>query len=540
VAAALDGAGGLTSLAGAERVLLERIDHHSTRRVEEFPLDTADFARLLHDGDVLRIYPLSPRFENAVTLRGNVAEPGRYVWKEGMRVSDLIPSRDFLITRDFWNRQNQPSPRNTDHPFGTERAGQYGNQRSDESGNRRTDQSGNQRTDQTGNQPMDQYGNPRAGQFGYQRMDQFEDQSTDQSGNQRTDQLEDRPTDHPGDQRNDMPVASDQSGNSHTTMIASVGQNNAEINWEYAVIERLDDHDLSTRLIPFRLVNAIDNRASPDNQLLRAGDVVTIFSRADLDLPTEKHASFVRVGGEVNAPGVYRVNPGETLRDVVEAAGGLTPHSYLYASVLTRVSTRHAQEKELQQATQQMQRELFARFANATPTTGQTGADQQAQLTFQQTALAQLSSIKPTGRVVLEMKSDAATATEIPDFTLEDGDAFYIPPRLNTVQVAGSVYNANAFRHQPKKRLVAYLNDAGGATREADEKRIFVIHADGTVVSRQSRNSRGNFDKLELLPGDAIVVPEKLKLSSKMNDLLQATQFMSQTALTAAALSVVK
>jgi protein involved in polysaccharide export with SLBB domain len=532
VAAALEGAGGLTSLAGAERVLLERIDHHSTRRVEEFPLDTAGFARLLHDGDVLRIYPLSPKFENAVTLRGNVAEPGRYVWKEGMRVSDLIPSRDFLITRDFWNRQNQPAPRNTDHPFGTQRAVQFGNQRGDESGNRRTDQSGNQ--------PMDRYGNQRTDQAGDQPTDHFDDQSTDQSGNQRTDKLEDQPSDHPANQRNDMSAASDQSGNSRTTMIATVGQNNAEINWEYAVIERLDEHDLSTRLIPFRLVNAIDNRASPDNQLLRAGDVVTIFSRADLDLPTEKHASFVRVGGEVNAPGVYRVNPGETLRDVVEAAGGLTPHSYLYASILTRVSTRHAQEKELQQATQQMQRELFARFANATPTAGQSGADQQAQLTFQQTALAQLSSIKPTGRVVLEMKSDAAAATDIPDFTLEDGDAFYIPPRLNTVQVAGSVYNANAFRHQPEKRLIAYLNDAGGATREADAKRIFVIHADGTVVSRQSRNSHGNFEKLTLLPGDAIVVPEKLKVSSKMNDLLQATQFASQTAITAAALSVIK
>jgi protein involved in polysaccharide export with SLBB domain len=144
--------------------------------------------------------------------------------------------------------------------------------------------------------------------------------------------------------------------------------------------------------------------------------------------------------------------------------------------------------------------------------------------------------------VVLEMKSDAATATDIPDFSLEDGDTFYVPPRLSTVQVAGSVYNANAFRHQPEKRLIAYLNDAGGATREADEKRIFVIHADGTVVSRQSRNdhNHGSFQKLRLLPGDAIVVPEKLKVSSKMNDLLQATQFMSQTALTAAALSVVK
>jgi len=143
--------------------------------------------------------------------------------------------------------------------------------------------------------------------------------------------------------------------------------------------------------------------------------------------------------------------------------------------------------------------------------------------------------------VVLEMKPDAATAGDIPDFSLEDGDTFYIPPRFSTVQVEGSVYNANAFRHQPEKRLVAYLNDAGGATREADQKRIFVIHADGTVVSRQSRNdhSHGNFEKLRLLPGDAIVVPEKLKVSSKMNDFLQVTQFMSQTALTAAALSVI-
>jgi polysaccharide biosynthesis/export protein len=549
VAAALDGAGGLTNLAGAERVLLERIDNHSSRRVEEFPLDATGLARLLQDGDLLRIYPLSPKFENAVTLRGNVAQPGRYVWKEGMKVSDLIPSRDFLITRDFWNRQNQPAPRDTDHPFGIQRAGQSGYQRIDELGSRRTDQSGNQRNNQyrdqpmspSGNQPTDQYGNPRAGRFGNRSMDQFEDQSTDQSGDRRADQ-EDQPTGHLDNQRNDMSEAGDQSGNTRTTMIATVGQNNAEINWEYAVIERLDEHDLSTRLIPFRLVNAIDNRASADNQLLRAGDVVTIFSRADLDLPIEKHASFVRVGGEVNAPGVYRVNPGETLRDVVEAAGGLTPHSYLYASILTRVSTRHAQEEELRQATEQMQRELFARYANATPTTGQTGADQQAQLTFQQTALARLSSIKPAGRVVLEMKSDAATAADIPNFSLEDGDTFYVPQRLSTVQVAGSVYNANAFRHQPEKRLVAYLNDAGGATREADEKRIFVIHADGTVVSRQSRNSHthGSFDKLILLPGDAIVVPEKLKVSSRMADLLQATQFMSQTALTAAALSVIK
>jgi protein involved in polysaccharide export with SLBB domain len=256
----------------------------------------------------------------------------------------------------------------------------------------------------------------------------------------------------------------------------------------------------------------------------------------------EKHASFVRVGGEVNAPGVYRVNPNDTLRDVVERAGGLTQHSYLYASIFARVSTRFAQEAQLQHSADQLQRELVSKYANSTPQSGQTGADQLAQLAIQQTALSQLTSIKPTGRVVLNLKPEAATATDIPAFPLEDGDSFYIPPRLSTVQVAGAVYNANAFRYVPGERLIRYLNAAGGATRAADQKRIFVIRADGTVVSRQSRNNHthGSYEHLRLLPGDAVVVPEKLRLSSKMSDFIQTTQFMSQIALTAAALSVIK
>jgi protein involved in polysaccharide export with SLBB domain len=479
VGAALKEAGGMTSLADAERVVLERIENHSSRQVEEFALDTSGQGRLLRDGDLLRVFPLSPKFENAVTLRGNVAQSGLYPWKEGMRISDLIPSRDFLITRDYWNRQNHLVRRNPDHPFANPR--------------------------------FDQYGNPLADQYGTQRADQSENSLTN-------------------------PL-----GSSHAGIVDTVGQNSAEINWEYALIERLDERDLSTHLIPFRLAGAIDNPTSQDNQLLKAGDVVTIFSRADLELPMEKHASFVRVGGEVNAPGVYRVNPGETLRDVVKQAGGLTPHSYLYASIFTRVSARQAQEKQLQQSTEQMQRELTAKFANATPQTGQTGADQQAQLAMQQTALAKLASIKPTGRVVLDMKPGAETIADMPDFPLEDGDTFYIPPQLSTVEVAGAVYNANALRYEPGKRLIAYLNDAGGATREADPKRIFVIRADGTVVSRQSRNSHshGSYGNLKLLPGDAIVVPEKLIVPGGLQKFANYAQIISGAAMTGAILATI-
>ena len=140
------------------------------------------------------------------------------------------------------------------------------------------------------------------------------------------------------------------------------------------------------------------------------------------------------------------------------------------------------------------------------------------------------------------MSPVAESISDIPNFPLEDGDAFYIPPRLSTVQVAGAVYNANAFRYETSSRLVSYLNAAGGATRQADTKRMFVIRADGSVVSRQSHNQHrhGNYENLRLLPGDAIVVPEKLRVNSAMTEFLQWTQITSQLALTAAALNVIK
>lgn len=104
------------------------------------------------------------------------------------------------------------------------------------------------------------------------------------------------------------------------------------------------------------------------------------------------------------------------------------------------------------------------------------------------------------------------------------------------------VYNESAYRYERGKRARAYLNDAGGPTRSADQKRAFVIRADGSVVSRQNENSytHGNFDKLILLPGDALVVPEKLTSSFNMQALSNWAQLASSTALTAASLSILK
>jgi protein involved in polysaccharide export with SLBB domain len=314
-----------------------------------------------------------------------------------------------------------------------------------------------------------------------------------------------------------------------------IGEESAEINWEYAVVERLDPRDLSTRLIAFNLGQAIDSPAGDDNKGLEAGDVITIFARKDLELPLDKHASFVRVGGEVSAPGLYRVKPGETLREVVEQAGGLTPHSYLFASQLDRVSARVAEEEQLKLSIRRIQKDLTGQAASAAVGSSEGGALGQQQAA-QQAMIASLSESKPTGRVVLKIVRDARTVADIPDLPLEDGDTFYIPPRLGTVQVVGSVYNENAFRYQTNRPLSAYLNDAGGATRDADTKRIFLVRADGEVVSRQShRGWQGNFDKISPLPGDAIIVPPRFKGRNPFLQMLPGlTQSLSQAAFTGA------
>ncbi|HEV2279363.1 MAG TPA: SLBB domain-containing protein, partial [Acidobacteriaceae bacterium] len=306
IAAALKDAGGLTTLAGTDRVLLERVDDHQRRRVDDFSLDGSAMKRVLRDGDMLRIFPISPQFDNAVTLRGNVAQPGRYPWHQGMRISDLIPSRDFLITRSYWIGQNHltrgtqvnPGWNTQFSPYNAGAASSWGQQ--DISGDSPEPIDGRQLQSEPYQQGELDGIAVQSGAYGIARR-------RGASGS---------------------PLQSESSEAAPTDMMSDITRNNSEINWDYAAIERLDGQDLSTRLIAFNLGKALDNPASANNEVLRPGDVVTIFARRDLPLPVDKQAMFVRIDGEVNAPGVYRVHPGESLREVVEQAGGLTPHSY--------------------------------------------------------------------------------------------------------------------------------------------------------------------------------------------------------------------
>jgi len=480
---ALEMAGGLATTADKQRVVIERIEDRTTRKVEEFPLDEKGLDRELKDGDVVRVFSLSPRFENGVTLRGNVARSGRYEWRPGLRIKDLIPNQDALVTRAYWLGNNSVSTPK-------------------ENSDRSESQSRNN--------------------------EHLESPS-------RNSELPESPS-HTGEE-SESPSRNGQRPES--LFRNEVKRDVPEINWDYAVIQRLDPQDLTTRLIPFDLGKAVLEGDEQSNLALEPSDIVTIFSQADLEVPLERRSKFVRLEGEFKAAGVYRVEPGETLRYLV-ARVGLTPNAYLYGSQFTREAVRTEQQKGLDQLADSLEHDID-RQAISPSVNPDDAAEKRTQVEAQRQLVDKVRQVKATGRVVLELKTDALGVDALPNMALEDGDRFMVPHRPSTVDVLGAIYNNNSFLYRMDKSVGSYLKQAGGTTRQADNARILIIRADGSVLSKQSVGGlwNGGFESLRLMPGDAIVVPERLSQGTVLRALKDWSQVFAQFALGAAAVKVI-
>jgi protein involved in polysaccharide export with SLBB domain len=319
-------------------------------------------------------------------------------------------------------------------------------------------------------------------------------------------------------------------------------ERNLEINWDYAVVQRLNPADLTSRLLSFNLGRALADANSSDNLVLEAGDVVTIFSRDDLGVPAEKRSKLVWIEGEVKAAGIYRAEPGETLRDLVVRAGGLTGQAYLFAADFRRDSVRREQEQKLQAMVSKMEQEMRSRAAEVAARGNaeerQAGRDE---MEAERSLLEKLRQTRPTGRIVLNLKPKDMSALALPELPLEDGDRLTIPPRPSTLQVVGEVYNQSAFIYAPGKTIGDYLGQSGGATHSADTGRMFLIRADGSVLSKQMRHSLwgGRLESLRPLPGDTIVMPERIRTSSLLRGMRDWSQVFAQFALGAAAVRVI-
>jgi protein involved in polysaccharide export with SLBB domain len=155
-----------------------------------------------------------------------------------------------------------------------------------------------------------------------------------------------------------------------------------------------------------------------------------------------------------------------------------------------------------------------------------------------------LREIKATGRIVLHIEPFKSDVASLPDLPLEDGDRFVVPPVPSTVGIVGAVYDSNSFVYQQRKHAGDYLRTAGGPNRYADKKQIFIIRADGSVVSRQYLDhtlwSNDKFNQQAIYPGDTIIVPEQLNKTTVLRGLTDWSAVFSQFALGAAAINILR
>ena len=591
-------AGGVSAVASSARISIERIEDRSNRQAMEVANDAQGLATSLADGDLVRVNPILPSYQKTVTIRGNLANPGRFAWHEGMHVSDLIPDKDSLITRNYWWKRAQeglPAPEfepatelsdlrqpqqpvNMTNPAALNRLQQesqypsqgypYSNQRNPNAAAQQNPYAAQQNpysaqqnpyatpqnpysTQQSPSNPNYDYLNPN---YEYPNpTNEYANPNCDQTYPMQ-DQFGNAPSAYSGQQNQAWPgaptsLAAPQSsiynqspcnqfpGAQRTTVRLPA----PEIDWDYAVIERLDRDTLKTKLIPFDLGKLVLQHDASQDPELQPGDVISIFSEADIRLPQMQQTKLIRLEGEFAHAGTYSAQPGETLRQLVERAGGFTPKAYLYGSEFTRVSTRIIQQARIDQYIQNLELEIQRSSLTlaAASTNGGQNLAESAQSTQQQ-MINWMRQVRATGRIVLEFKAGSNGVASLPDIPLENGDTFIVPSMPSSINVVGSVYDQNSFLYDPGRRVGAYLHQAGGPNRNADRRHEFVIRADGEVISRDSLHGAWSdeFDHLRLFPGDTIVVPEKTVKPPFLQSAAQWSSMFSQLALGAAYLAI--
>ena len=546
VAEALADAGGTSAVAAQERISVERIDDHRDRHTMEVAFDKTGLATPLADGDLIQVLSILPSYEKTVILRGNTANPGRFAWHDGMKLSDLIPDKESLITRNYWWRRAQlglpalefeplqslPEIRQPSQPVSLTRLAQQA---------ATTQASGGNAVPGTAITSPNSANAPQNAAVAGELIGNFASSGTNQTNAAGQQQL----TAAQRAGTSSLAAQQEQTANENEgTPQTRVGPIAPEIDWDYAVIERQDAQRLNTTLIPFDLGRLVLQHDPTQDMPLQPGDVVTVFSQADIHVPIGQQTKFVRLDGEFVHAGVYTVQPGETLPELVRRAGGFTRNAYLYGSEFTRESTRAVQQTRLDEYVQslemRMQRGNLA-LASSAASSAQDLASGAAAQSGEQALVAQLRQLRATGRIVLEMKPGSQGVQTLPNITLENGDRFIVPPVPASVNVVGAVYDQNSFLYLGSRRAGDYLHLAGGPNRDADRKDVFIIRADGSVISRSAASGLwGNeFDALRMNPGDTIVVPEKGFRPSALRGFLDWSTLFSQFALGAAAVKAV-
>lgn len=476
-------AGGFNYNVDKNQVIIETMRPDQTLAANNYFLEQG-LRRAINNGDIIHFFSLNNVYESSIVLMGNVAEPSRFAYKSGMKVNDIIKNKEQLLTKSFWNSYsyNTSGRDNLLTQIGREKTNEQIN------------------------------------------ADSTSMYSTGLNSGSAT-----------GNDKKIFGV----SDNLFTAGPLQIPE--ANINWNYATVIRMNKDTYSMNVIPFNLRKALQGDES-NNITLRPGDVIDVFSSKDVRTPSSTSTIYVFLDGEVNAPGVYEMRPGDTILNAIEKAGGLSANAYLYGTQLNRESVKKKQQVIMNQMLDQLQQTLLGQVSNSSASAGGTTqiAIQNQILSQQQGFIAKMRQIKPTGRVVLGVSDSNVDLAHMPPIAVENGDTIYIPTRPSTIDVIGQVYNPASFMYKSGTTVKQYINMSGSENQFADTSNEYILRADGTIYSNQQAGWFGGFANRVLSPGDAIIVPQQIQFGGTVQNLLNWTQILANFGTAAAAITVFK
>ena len=509
-------AGGVLPDADPVVARLERIDSQRQRTVLDLDLSApSGGATTLHAGDVLTVPKVLDELTGTVTLEGYVQRPGQSAWREGMRLTDLVGSLDALkLNADkryvLIRREHLPGRRIEVLSADLSQAFAARGSASD---------------------PMLQSGD-HVIVFSLQS-----DRGTELSSVMRELKMQVRdnraiPTAFingrvraPGE----YPL---QDSMTITDLIrAGGGLDDSAFTGEAELIryEVVNGEKRETEVLKLNLAAALAGDAE-SNVTLRPYDTLTVQRT-----PEWTDRGLVQVRGEVRFPGTYPLRKGETLRSVIERAGGLTEDAYPLGTIFTRVEVRQQQQQQIESLAKRMQSDLSVlALQNAQSTVSQNQSNNT--LALGQSLLSQLQNSTATGRMVINVDAAMNASSGSPDdLLLEDEDTISVPRLKQFVTVVGEVQNPTAHVWRKGQNRDDYLQLSGGTTRNVDKDRIYVVRADGSVATAQSGWLKsGNVD---IQPGDTVVAPLDAGKIRPLPLWTSVTQIIYNLAIAAAAVN---
>ncbi|NCG40769.1 MAG: hypothetical protein GWP30_07250, partial [Actinobacteria bacterium] len=175
--------------------------------------------------------------------------------------------------------------------------------------------------------------------------------------------------------------------------------------------------------------------------------------------------------GEFVFPGTYSLRDGETLRSLIERAGGFTQDAFIEALRFNSESTKALQQDSARSLIQRYRREMASRTSTGTMSDGVKNAGDE----FVDVMMESFQ-----GRLIVDVPRLLA-GDESANILVQDGDVISVPRRVETVTIAGEVYEPGTFRFNPNQDVSSYLALAAGVTDRAREKDIYIIQPNGAV-----------------------------------------------------------